>query len=228
MILKNNKPKKILAPGLHLVTIKDVSAVMAKDSKVPASWIDVDDHDKPKGAMRVLFMGKNQFGIEHDFWLGKSRLKSSNAMCVAIGVTPPVHKDTVIGKKLYVLVAKVLVFDNGVSRINGDKTQVCFSKLIAENFWSAGKRPEISGDPEMNGGECSGEFLWHWDSGKYFPSPLGNYVNKVSPESIDVISSEIQKIRNETLSKINSSLSEAYKSKEKISEAIRPILKFGE
>lgn len=165
MILKM-KPKKILEPGIHLVTIKDISVVRDSNGK-PVSWLDPDDGNAPAGMQRVLFMGKSQFGIEADFWTGKSHIPRINALCEAIKVTRPVHKDAVVGQKLFIMVMQCYLFDNGVPRLDAEGKHQYQSKVV-HRFWVAGERPSVKGNPQDNDGVASGDFLWHYDNGKYF------------------------------------------------------------
>lgn len=161
--------KKILSPGLQLVTIKACHAVRG-DSNALASWIDPATGN-PTGSMRVLFMGKNNFGIEHDFWLGKAHLPRIEMLGKAIGVSFPAHKDAVIGKKVWVLIAKVLVFNNGVPQMNDDGTQASFSKLIPTHFYSPNAQVVLEGDPQHDNGVAGGEFLWCFDNNRYWQAP---------------------------------------------------------
>jgi hypothetical protein len=161
------KLKKILEPGIHLATIKNVSVV--KDAKGnPASWIDPAT-GQPTGSLRVLFMGKNGYGIEYDFWLGKAHLKKITALTDALQLkTLPVPKEDVIGRKLFVMVFQVLFFDGQLPRLDANGKQVSMPKLMPR-FWIASAQPPVvEGNPQTNGGVASGDFLWHWSEGKYF------------------------------------------------------------
>lgn len=176
--------KKQLEAGLHLVTIKSIATQKGANG-TPASWPDPSNNNQPTGALEVLFMGKGGYGIKDTFWLALSELKKLTALMQAIGLDNSkgqIDAELVIGKKLWLQVAQVMVFNTGmIPEIGTDGKQLSYGRPC-KIYWPASKdMPKVEGNPQDNGGVASGNFLFHFCDGKTFkPLPVEPKIEKQS------------------------------------------------
>lgn len=174
------KDERRLAPGVHLVSIKDISIARQRgDMALPLQFTDPQTGEE-YGAIEILFMDSQKTGLKERFYLGEKHQWILNNLVKAIGFAPgeTIDKDRAIGCKLWVAVAQCLMYENQIIRVDHTGAPVWYPKMLPE-FWSSTEpRPMLKGNPQDNHGICGEEFRLHQDSKIGFFTPTPQYISR--------------------------------------------------
>lgn len=179
MIIKAKENKRRLTPGVHLVSIKDIYIARGKDQMaMPLEFTDRETGEK-YGAIEILFMDKDNVGIKNQFYLGDKHLWILDKLILAAGlpVCEPIDKEVAVGRKVWIVVARCILYENQIMRIENNEP-AWFPKMLPEFFSGDEERPTLKGNPQDNNGVCGAEFTIHKDNilGIFTPSP--SYVSQ--------------------------------------------------
>lgn len=176
------KERRRLTPGVHLVTIKDL--YIARERKPPALPLVFTDPTTGEeyGAVEMVFMDKSSTGIKEKFLLGDRQRWVLDKLLDAIDRRPPageqIDVERVKGCKLWVVVARCILYDKELMRTENDGTPTWYPKLLPVFYPAAGERPMLKGNPQDNEGICGEEFTIHQDSVLGLFNPTPNYVSR--------------------------------------------------
>lgn len=178
MIIKAKENKRRLTPGVHLVSIKDIYIARGKDAlSLPLEFTDKESGEK-YGAIEILFMDKDNVGIKNQFMLGDKHLWILDKLILAAGlpVGEPIDKEVAIGRKVWVVIARCILYENQIMRVENNEP-AWFPKMLPEFFPGDQERPMLKGNPQDNNGVCGTEFTIHKDSKLGIFTPAPNYIS---------------------------------------------------
>lgn len=168
MFIQNKRKKKRLGVGIHPAVIKQITMLVDHTTMQPLTTTDPKTGEAV-GGLEVLFMGADEHGTILRIWLTQEGLAHVRNMCHAIGIeNSDEHQADVkeiIGKRLFIMVAKVFIYDNYIPRMDDTgnhvwmpEAQPVFFKCIDPMM-----APRLPGDPNHNSGVASGDFVKHRD-----------------------------------------------------------------
>jgi len=185
--------KKRLQPGVHLVTIKDVYIAREKGgAELPLAFSDPKTGEE-YGAIEIVFMDHTQTGIIEKFLLGSRQIWVLNKLLKSIDALPAqgeqIDKELIVGKKVWIVIARCLVYENQIVRIDKDTNlPMWFPKMIPDFFHASSERPMLAGNPQDNGGAVGPQFTMHQDSklGMFDPTPSYISTNDLPREGFGI------------------------------------------
>lgn len=168
MLIASKSKKKRLGVGIHPAVIKQITMLKDHATHEPLTVIDPKTGENVAG-IEILFMGADDHGSLLRIWLTETGLAHIRNMCKAIGIddsdTRQAQPDEYIGKRLFLLIAKVFIYDDYKPRRDDQgnhiwlpEAQPMFFKCI-----DAKMPPKLPGDPNHNNGIASGDFVKHRD-----------------------------------------------------------------
>lgn len=181
MIIKA-KEKRRLAPGVHLVSVKDISIARERsrtprDLGLPLEFVDKETGEK-YGAIEVLFMDKDSVGVKERFCLGDKHQWILMRLRIALGLPTEGQIDVAqaLNRKLWVVIARCIMYENQIMRTDSNGP-VWFPKMLPEYFPASEDRPMLKGNPQDNEGKCGYEFTLHQDNKLGLFTPAPNYIS---------------------------------------------------
>jgi len=160
-VIVKAKSSKRLESGVHLLTVRAIDRAIDAASRLPLERTDKASGEV-YGALEITLSNHENTGIRERFWLGPKEQWMIDAFANAIGVDNSqgaVDSKSVLGRRLYCIVTKNLMYDNMVPKMDGDR-QAWFPKLLMK-FFPEGSEPTVQ----------SGELIRHYDSvaGEFTP-----------------------------------------------------------
>jgi hypothetical protein len=168
MFVSNKKKKKRLSVGVHAAVIKRISMVVDHTTMEPLTTVDPNTGETV-GGIDILFMGADEHGTILRIWLTEQGLAEIRSMCKAVGIensdNEQIPVNEIIGKRLFVVVAKAFIYDNYQPRKepNGDHIWMPEAQPVFFKCVDPAMVPKVPGDPNFNNGVASGEFIKHRD-----------------------------------------------------------------
>jgi len=153
-----DKSTKVMGAGVHLAVITDVKYARRKDGEVKHTR-------EGQPAVEIKFKNKQGEKISEEFWLTDNAQWMLDNLFKAIGLsskTGSIDVKLMIGKKLFIMVAREYHFVNGEALKDDDGIVVYYSKLVPKFFpmVSEDSPPIIEGDPARSPeGKPSGDFV---------------------------------------------------------------------
>ena len=155
MKAKQQRLKLKLEPGIHAVYISEVKAVLNADKTVltltdgtPAIDIIFKDADGKIATMRYWKKDDNRWILE--------------GILSAAGKNPKeeISARQMLGNWLWIIVAKEVVYENGLIKrdMDGKAVEYMIVETLFFKYDGADSKPYIPTDPALNNGYCSGEF----------------------------------------------------------------------
>jgi hypothetical protein len=153
LVLQKAKLIQSIPTGIHLVIINDIQLLKTE--------LNTPVYSKNGELCLVVeFLKGDLKRFQQMYWIGKDRQFMFDKLCATAGIDNtrgPLSKKVAIGKRVWICVREEYSLVNDVVVPESKEYRVFRTYPVMD----VDSKPAVAGDPERNGGQPSGDFIFY-------------------------------------------------------------------